>query len=126
MLTLATTASVYAWNNEVLQKVDIKAIKGMFIDFRTVKKFDFKNLQTASKESRGLNQKFDLSALPVAVLVKNMYQEQMVSISMKLTAQTQRMRMVYTEAEALQFLHDWHQAHPAPDASFSSESTIEG
>ncbi len=123
VISAETTASVYAWGAELAKLVGITAIKAMLVNFQAVSKFDYNNLRTASKASRTINQEFDLSHLPVALIVKNMYQEQMVGISMKLMDQTQRMQMVYTEEEALKFVVNWQKANSP--TSTTDEETVE-
>lgn len=51
----------------------------------------------------------DFSAIPTALLVKDLYQEQMVRVTMRLTEQSNRMQIVYSLEEAKLFIQDWHQ-----------------
>lgn len=112
-LTPAITTSFYQWLFGVADKIGIKAVRGSTIDFRKVKTFHQGNIRTAQKESRSANQQLDLSHIPVGLIVTTVYQEQMVRISTKLTQQTQRMRIVKSEEEALAFIQEWNQQHTA-------------
>ena len=54
-----------------------------------------------------------MSHIPVGLIVRTIYQEQMVRISTKLTQQTQRMKIVKSMDEALAFIQEWNQQHRA-------------
>lgn len=125
VISAETTISVYAWGTELANEIGVSAIKGIVIDFRAVTQFEYSNLRIATEVSRNLNEEFDLSTVPAALLVKNMYQEQLVKVSMKLTDRVERMRMVHTEAEALKFIENWHSSlNPtAVDDEDASESS---
>lgn len=128
VITPEVTRAAYGWGFELAEEIGAENIYALISDFRDVTTFDFKNLRTATSESRNLNKKFDLSRLPVALVVKNMYQEQMVKVSMKMTDQVQRMKIVNTDEEALTFLHQFHgnrDNQPSPDEANSRSLDVD-
>jgi hypothetical protein len=106
-VTAETTSAIYQWGWRLSEEVGPENIYGMIIDFSAVLAFAPQSVGTALRESRRINRTFDLSHLPVAHIVKNLYQEQMVTISTDLSGQPERMRLVYSEDEALSFIENW-------------------
>src|SRR5687768_17614109 len=81
-LTPAVTNEAYHWlGTSVLPTLsnDISQAACIF-DFRAVTDFQSGNIQAARQESRALNQNFDLSNTPVALLATNAYQEGMIRV----------------------------------------------
>ena len=112
-VTPENTGGIYAWGWQLSEMVGVKNICGMITDFRMVVTFAPQSLGTALRESRRINKAYDLRQLPVAHIVKNMYQEQMVTISTELSGNPDRMKIVYSEDEALAFIESWHLSHSA-------------
>ncbi len=91
------------------------AFLGGIFDFRAVTDFDKYSLSTVMRESKRLNMKMDFSQLPVALLVGSALQEHMVRVTMKVTPQDYRKRIVHSEEEALEFFKEWHARHAKTD-----------
>lgn len=101
-------SQVYAVFYQLLETVSVEEIYGIVLDFRDVKRFDRTNLTATRQESRTLNKTYDLSRIPVAMLVKNLMQEQFVKISSKITGTEHRVRIVWTEEEMRAFFSNFH------------------
>jgi hypothetical protein len=112
-ITPQITKRFYEWLYEIAGKHDLAGVKGATFDFRDVKTFDQGNIRTAQKESRSANNKLSMSHIPVGLIVRTLYQEQMVRISTTLTQQTHRMKIVKSVNEALAFIQEWNQQHRA-------------
>ncbi|MCU0497670.1 MAG: hypothetical protein MUF87_09995 [Anaerolineae bacterium] len=103
-LTPETTVTVYSWIAKAFVGLGVDQMLGGIFDFRLVTQFDTANLSTVQRTSGKLNTNFDFSAVPTAMIVSNPYQEQFLRVSMKITPQEQRKRIVKTEDEALAFI----------------------
>lgn len=112
-ITPQVTKQFYEWLYDIASKHDLAGIQGATFDFRNVKTFHQSNLRTAQKESRSANNKLSMSHIPVALVVQTIYQEQMVRISINLTQQTQRMKIVKSMDEAFAFIKEWNQQNRA-------------
>jgi len=112
-ITPQVTLQFYEWLYDIAGQYDLAGIQGATFDFRAVKTFDQGNMRTAQKESRTANNKLSMAHIPVSLIVRTIYQEQMVRISTKLTQQTQRMKIVKSMDEALVFIQEWNQQHRA-------------
>ncbi|MCI0712291.1 MAG: hypothetical protein L0154_19210 [Chloroflexi bacterium] len=112
-VTPEITGSIYTWGWKLSEGVGVENIHGMITDFRAVVKFAPQSLGAAVKESRRINKAFDLSRLPVALIVRNLYQEHMVKISTDLSGNSERRKIVYSDDEALAFIENWHASHSA-------------
>jgi hypothetical protein len=109
-LTPQTTALAYNWMIETMQCVDVP--DGAVFDFREVKQFDNSNLSSAQRQSQTFNSKFNISLIPAALLVGNAYQERMTQISLNLSPQKDRKRVVWSMEDALGFIKTYNQNHP--------------
>ena len=110
-LTTEVTIRLYEWLGEASLIIDRKNIKGSIFDFSAVTDFDTRNLNTAQKESRRANTEIDFSHIPVALVVNTTLQEQMVTLSMKVTPEEHRKRVVKSEAEGLAFIAEWQEKY---------------
>lgn len=110
-LTPQVTTQMYEWFTELYQTLGVASVNGCIFDFRQVEKFHPSNLKTAQKESRKINEQFDLKAFPVAFWVENLLQEQMLRVSMQLTQNSERLRVVHSEEDALSFFAEWAVLH---------------
>lgn len=106
-LTPDITRQMYKWFGELAEEVGMETLKGCIFDFRGVSKFHPQNARAAQTESRKINARFDLSKFPVAFLVRDMYQEQMLRVSMRITQNSERLRVIHDEAEAVQYITRW-------------------
>lgn len=86
----------------------LESVKAITLDFRQVTKFHQTNLSATRRESRTANTHYDLSRIPVALLVMNHTQEQFVKVSSKITGTETRVRIVWSEEEAAAFFDEFH------------------
>lgn len=108
VLDATATATVYSWLAELFKTLDADRVRGEVFDFREVTVFGPDNLMEARKKSRGFNLKMDTSHLPVAMIVANFYQEEILRGPMQNVPENQRKVIVHTEAEANEFIDNWH------------------
>lgn len=114
-LDAAVTQKVYAWINGMIAMYQehAPAIQVIF-DFRAVTEFDMTNLAKARTESQNISRSYDLSWMPAALLVANDHQKHMVGLSLKVSGQEARSRVVENEDEARAFFGEWWKNHSAP------------
>src|SRR5688572_3857502 len=98
------TAEAYQWFMDYLDRIGLGNIRGLIFDFRNVQKFEQGNFQAVKRESRRVNEELDLSHFPVALLVGNLFQEEMVRVSSKITGTETRIRIVHSDEEATKFI----------------------
>lgn len=108
LLNAEATANVYQWLAGFFEVYDNQDIDGEVFDFRKVETFGPDNLFEARKKSRGFNLKQDVSTLPVAMICENFYQEEILRGPMQNVPENNRKSIVNTEAEALEFIANWH------------------
>ncbi|PJF22697.1 MAG: hypothetical protein CUN56_04725 [Phototrophicales bacterium] len=106
VLTPDTTRDVYAWIGRLIASANgnIHLALGSIYDFRAVRQFDSHTLSTAQKNSTKINRDAELRYHPVALVVRNRYQYEYVRLTMKITPQEERKRIVYTIEEAEDFI----------------------
>lgn len=125
-LTPQVTTVAYEWLNHLVETTtDIRAC---FFDFQQVRRFESSNITSAQRRSENLNREHDISKIPVALVVDNAYQEQMVKTTLKMSPQQDRKRIVRSYAEGFQFVqafHDEHQ-HTFPDITDELMLNIDG
>lgn len=101
------TVQVYDWIDRVVKQIGVDGILGEIFDFSEVTEFQPENLQTARKTSKRMNVRLDTSSLPVALVVKTFYQEEILRGAMQIAPGHARKRIVKSEAEALAFIEEW-------------------
>lgn len=106
-----TTESVYEWVKELLTQVDNSKTRGVVMDFRQVIKFTPDHLSTVRRESRDLN-KAETLVHPVAMVVQNLYQEQMVKVSVRMSERPDHVQFVNSIEEAIAWFETWNSSHP--------------
>jgi hypothetical protein len=104
----ASTAA-YEWLATVNETVGIPY--GEVFDFRAVTEFMPDNLLEARKKSRRRNLRSEIHNLPVAMVVKDYYQEEILRGPMQNVPENNRKTIVKTMEEAIEFLHNWHKQH---------------
>ena len=109
-LTAEVSAAVYDWLAELAQTAGI--IYGEVFDFRQVTEFMPDNLIEARKKSRRRALKPQTQGVPVAMIVKDFYQEEILRGPMQNVPENHRKAIVHDIDEALAFLHQWHAHHP--------------
>jgi hypothetical protein len=114
------TVQVYDWIDRLVKTIGVEAVFGEIFDFREVTEFQAENLQTARKTSKRMNVRVDMSNVPVALIIKTFYHEEILRGSMQVVPDHQRKRIVKSEAEALAFIEAWQQTnqnHPFANPS---------
>lgn len=101
----ASTAA-YNWLATVNETMGLPY--GEIFDFRLVTEFMPDNLLEARKKSRRRNLRNEVHQLPVAMIVKDYYQEEILRGPMQNVAENPRKIIVKSVEEAVSFLHDWH------------------
>lgn len=101
------TTIVYNWLEELYKKISLTQIKGQIFDFRLVAKFDDSNLTVARRASNRMNMLQDTSQFPVALIVANPEQEEVLRGPMRIPEGHQRKRIVRTDDEAITFIDNW-------------------
>ncbi|MCI0712881.1 MAG: hypothetical protein L0154_22180 [Chloroflexi bacterium] len=112
-LNARTTIRMYRWFEEMTAVVGLSNVKGGLFNFCAVTHFHPNNLRAAQRESKKINEKMDLKYFANAFIVQDLRQEQMVRISMKLTQNSDRLRIVHSEHDGIQFIENWHKKHAA-------------
>ena len=102
------SGSVYAWLQMLFMSVGVENIYGEIFDFRDVKEFSADNLMTARQKSRTINLRMNTRRIPVSMIVKDIYQEQILRGPMKNVPENPRKRIVHSMDEAKAFLEEWH------------------
>lgn len=105
-----TTTAVYEWVKELLTVIDNDETRGVLMDFRQVLKFMPDHISTVRRESKDLNREQKL-VHPVAMIVTNLYQEQMVKVSVRISDRPQHVQFFYSLEEGLAFFDEWNSQH---------------
>ena len=108
-ITREDSAAVYGWLDELISAIGVNAIYGEIFDFRDVTEFMADNLMEARSKSRSLNLRIDTSRFPVAMIVRNFYQQEILRGPMQNVPHNTRKRIVHSEGEALDFIMEWHE-----------------
>jgi hypothetical protein len=109
-LSSEITDLVYAWIARIITNdFDIIArSRGCIFDFSEVKKFDLDNLVATNQNSISFNSKFDMRTIPIGLITKTKPQHDYVSLTMKITPDEERKKIVETLEEAHAFINDFH------------------
>ena len=83
-------------------------MRGEVFDFRDVTQFMPDNLMDARRNSRRYNVKNDVRRLPVAMIVKDFYQEEILRGPMQNVRENVRKTIVRNMDDALMFITNWH------------------
>ena len=108
LLTAEASVAVYDWLGDLIAEVGIDMMYGEVFDFRDVEEFMPDNLLEARRKSRGYNLRNNVKKLPVAMIVSNFYQEEILRGPMQNVEENKRKRIVRNLADAIAFLHEWH------------------
>jgi len=103
----ASTAA-YAWLEDLINDVGVDAIRGEIFDFTQVTQFRPDNLINARRHSKMLNLRTDTENMPVAMIVKDMVQEEILRGPMRNVPENKRKRIVHSEDEAYAFIDEFH------------------
>jgi len=107
-LNAETNTAVYKWLQEFFEIVEIDEVRGEIFDFRDVIEFAADNLMEARRKSRRMNLTRDVTNLPVAMIVKDFYQEEILRGPMQNVPENQRKKIVNRMADAYKFIQEWH------------------
>ena len=110
ILSPQVTNEFYTWVFGIMKENPtlIMEARGSIFDFRDVKDFVNSNLSTVRKQSQTVNQNVEARNHPVALLVKTTLQERMVAVTLKLTPQNDRKKIVFSMDEAKEYITAWH------------------
>lgn len=103
-----TSTAVYNWLGDLTAAIGIEKMRGEVFDFRDVTEFMPDNLMDARRNSRRYNMRNNIKQLPVAMIVKDFYQEEILRGPMQNVKENQRKTIVWSPEEALTFIEDWH------------------
>jgi hypothetical protein len=120
LLTSEDSTKVYQWLHELMVQLGSENLYGEIWDFRDVQEFLPDNLMDARKKSRGLNLRINVD-FPVAMIVKDFYQEEILRGPMQNVPENTRKAIVRSMDEAHQFLAEWH-ADQQSDAESIADS----
>lgn len=112
---LDADASVSAYNWLADLNIAVGVPYGEVFDFRQVTEFMPDNLMEARKKSRRRNMRPTIHNMPVAMVVKDFYQEEILRGPMQNVPENQRKAIVHTVEDALTFLHQWHALNSQPE-----------
>ncbi len=112
-LSAVESELAYGWLSELIEVVGTKALYGEVFDFREVKHFTVENLITAQKRSRRMNIMLNTQDFPVAMVVGNAMQEEILRGPMRIVIGNQRKRIVRSMDDAHAFLDEWHAENDA-------------
>lgn len=107
-LSADASSAVYAWLGELSSTVGLEQVYGEVFDFRQVTEFMPDNLMEARKKSRQMNLRMNVKKLPVAMIVKDFYQEEILRGPMQNVEENRRKTIVRSMEDALSFIEKWH------------------
>jgi hypothetical protein len=108
VLTAEVTAQVYSWLARVFDHYGVKTMRRCVFDFRNVSRFHPSNTNKITESSANLNRNYDMSHIPVALIVQSYYQEQFVQSTLRHTPQEERKHVVKSIDEAWAFMDSFH------------------
>jgi hypothetical protein len=124
-LNADTTNKAYMWLFIEGAKVNIANIHAFIFDFSQVTKFERENTFATKRQSQTARAAVDLSRIPAALVVKTVYQEQMVLLSTKVNEVEERTRIVKSQAEAMTFIDQFHAKLKKADAAAEKDAQLE-
>ncbi len=107
MVTAQVTREVYAWIGRLIVAAhgNVQLALGSIYDFREVTQFDSLTLSTTQRGSQTVNRDAELRYHPVALIVKTPFQREYVRLTMKVSPQEDRKKIVETPEDAEAFIH---------------------
>lgn len=122
VLSAEESTAVYDWLADLVEAVGLEGIYGEIFDFRKVQEFASDNLMQARRNSRRYNMRNNVRRLPVAMIISNFYQEEILRGPMQNVEENKRKTLVYKMEEAVDFLHQWHEAQEKAEKESSTET----
>jgi hypothetical protein len=120
ILTGEESTAVYDWLADLVEEVGLENIYGEVFDFRLVSEFAADNLMEARRNSRRHNMRNNVRNLPVAMIISNYYQEEILRGPMQNVEENKRKTIVWNMDDAIAFLEEWHVAQE-PDVEETTE-----
>jgi hypothetical protein len=113
VMSPAVTAQFYHWLGDVAKQhpQKVMAARGSIYDFREVTEFATSNLSSTARQSEQVNQQIDLHNHPVAIVARDAMQVALLTVTMKVSGQQDRKRIVRSEEEAAAFIETFHRTH---------------
>lgn len=102
------SSAAYDWLADVIEDVGIENIYGEVFDFTQVRQFQPENLVDARKHSRKLNLRVNIHETPVAMVVRDAVQREILRGPMRNVPENKRKRIVESTEEAFAFFAEWH------------------
>jgi hypothetical protein len=102
------SAAAYKWLAELIELVGIDTIYGEIFDFTKVTQFQPDNLIDARKNSRKLNLRVEIHSTPVAMIVRDEVQMEILRGPMRNVPENRRKRIVQSMDDALAFFAEWY------------------
>ena len=81
IVTPKSTNEIYATGIQLITRVGVDNLHGIVLDFRRVTRFEKGHMEAVQRESQHANQQFDLSNIPIALVVDTPLQEQIVNFT---------------------------------------------
>lgn len=114
VLSAEESTAVYNWLADLVEVVGLEGIYGEVFDFRKVEEFAADNLMQARRNSRRHNMRNNVRRLPVAMIISNFYQEEILRGPMQNVEENKRKALVQNMDEAVAFLNKWHEEQDKP------------
>jgi hypothetical protein len=108
ILGAGASNAAYTWLEDVISSVGIDNIYGEIFDFTKVTQFQPDNLIDARKNSRKLNLRVNIHNTPVAMIVRDEVQREILRGPMRNVPENKRKRIVTSEEEAFRFFDEWY------------------
>jgi hypothetical protein len=104
ILDASTNGNLHDWVAQMRDVAGDKTLKGIIFDFRKVVRFKRDSLYNAREQSQKLNQHINGEGYPIALVVSNYYQEQMVGITLLVTNDAHLRKIVRSQEAALDYI----------------------
>lgn len=115
ILEAGASSAAYQWLADLIEAIGVESLYGEIFDFTAVRQFQPDNLIDAKKNSRKLNLKVNIHDTPVAMVVRDAVQEEILRGPMRNVPENKRKRIVYSEEDALAFFQEWHSEEKSLD-----------
>lgn len=115
------STAVYDWLADLVEEIGLENIYGEIFDFRLVSEFAADNLMEARRNSRRHNMRNNVRNLPVAMVISNYYQEEILRGPMQNVEENKRKTVVWNMDDARAFLDEWHAAQEEPSEAETEE-----
>lgn len=116
VLSAEDSVAVYDWLADLIEAIGLENIYGEIFDFREVTEFAPDNLMEARRTSRRYNMRNRIRKLPVAMVISNFYQEEILRGPMQNVEENKRKAVVWELDDAFKFLEEWHNEQETPES----------